>query len=82
MTNDKFTTGKWVFYFNPGHKYHMMLFTLGTIVPHRFDPQTGATLQDHGYLLTYGNREIFAKADQVMNLKDPKSKEEILNLRD
>lgn len=76
--NDNFKEGSWVFYNNPNHQYHLMLFQIKRIVPLQFDPQTGVTLQEQGYDLAYGSRGIFARAGEVIHKGDPKVQNLIL----
>lgn len=79
--NDNFKEGSWVFYNNPAHHYHLSMFQIQKIVPMRFDPQTGVTLQEQGYDLVYGSRGIFAKADELIHRGDPKVQNLILGNR-
>jgi hypothetical protein len=67
--NDNFSEGSWVFYNNPNHHFHMMMFQIQKILP--------ATMnQRGGYQLVYGQRSVEATADEMV----PKGHPSLANL--
>lgn len=79
--NDNFKEGSWVFYINPSHMYHLSMFQIQKIVPMRFDPITGVVVQEQGYNLVYGSRDVFAKLEQLLHRGDPKVQNLVLGNR-
>jgi len=72
--NDNFREGSWVFYNNPGHHFHLMMFQIQKIVPMTMN-------SPGGYDLVYGARSIFAKCDELIHRGDPKVQNMILSNR-
>lgn len=70
--NDNFREGSWVFYNNPGHHFHLMMFQIQKIVPMTMN-------SPGGYDLVYGARSIFAKCDELLHRGDPKIPNMVLN---
>lgn len=72
----EFVEGDYVFYNNPGHSWHMMMFILKKIEPSCFTP---GGYSPGGYRLEYGNRTLLATFDQVLSKKDPRVQHLVIN---
>lgn len=69
--NDNFSEGSWVYFNNPNHQFHLMMFQINRIIP--------ATAGHRGgYELVYGNRSIIATADEMLPKGHPSLKSLIL----
>lgn len=64
----EFNSGDFVYYFNPQHHFHMMMFQIVKIVPASMGTYSG-------YELAHGARSVFATYGELMHRQDPKVKQ-------
>lgn len=68
----QFSEGDWVFYFNPGHNWHMTMLQIVRIIPMTVN-------HPGGYDLRYGARQVVAKVNQVLHRRDSSIPQHVLN---
>lgn len=73
----QFKEGDFVFYFRPGHQFHMMMFQLQSIYPIFLDPNTGLCTKQE-YFLVYGSRSVTATYEELLHRNDPQVRGELL----